>query len=203
MTTDLRVPLFAAALAFASPALSSPITYTADLSGPAEEPPVASTATGSTTIVFDSDAHLLSVDVDFAGLVGTTTASHIHCCTGTPFAGTAPVATQVPTFVDFPLGVTSGTYSRDFDLSDPASWNPAFIADHGGTAASAEAALSAGLAGGMAYLNVHSTFAPSGEIRGFLVASSVSLPGTLALIASAFAAALAVRRQSRPGTARG
>lgn len=199
MTTDLRPVLLAVAIAIASPAaVAVPITYTADLSGPAEEPPNASPGTGSATVVFDADASALRVDVDFAGLVGTTTAAHIHCCTSAPFSGIAPVATQVPTFVDFPLGVTSGTYSRDFDLQELTSWNPAFVTAHGGTAAGAQAGLAAGLADGRAYLNIHSSFAPGGEIRGFLVAA-VPEPGTFALLlAAAMAAAFrgGVRRRA-------
>jgi hypothetical protein len=47
-------------------------------------------------------------------------------------------------------------------------WNPAFITAHGGTPASAETALLAGLAANEAYLNIHSNTHPGGEIRGFL-----------------------------------
>jgi hypothetical protein len=62
-------------------------------------------------------------------------------------------------------------------MSLAASYNPAFIASHGATVASAEAALYAGLLADKAYLNIHTTFRPGGEIRGFLVPE----PGTMAL----------------------
>ena len=64
--------------------------------------------------------------------------------------------------------MTAGTYTRTFDMTNPASYNPAFVTANGGTAASAEQALLAGLLGGQAYLNVHTTMFPGGEIRGFL-----------------------------------
>ena len=48
------------------------------------------------------------------------------------------------------------------------SYNPAFVTAHGGTVAGAEADLLAGLKAGQAYLNIHSSTFPGGEIRGFL-----------------------------------
>ena len=69
----------------------------------------------------------LRVEVSFSGLVGTTTAPHIHCCTASPLSGNAGVATLTPTFTGFPLGVTSGTYH----LTLSPSWNPAFVTAHG------------------------------------------------------------------------
>src|SRR5207237_4095828 len=89
---------------------AGPITYTATLTGPGESPPNASPGTGFADVFFDTAAHSLRVIVDFSGLLGTTTASHIHCCTVIPFSGTANVATTTPTFAGFPLGVTSGHY---------------------------------------------------------------------------------------------
>jgi len=156
-----------------TPAFAAPIVYTASLSGPAESPSNPSTGTGFTTVTIDVAAHTLRVQVNFSGLISTTTASHIHACTAVPFFGAVGIATQTPTFVNFPLGVSAGTYDRTFDTTDPASWNASFITANGGTPAGAEAALAACLASGRAYLNVHSTLLPGGEIRGFLVESGV------------------------------
>ncbi len=161
--------ILALALCLAGIAFAGPITYTATLTGPGESPPNASPGTGFATVTIDTMAHTLFVDVSFSGLLGTTTASHIHCCTAVPFTGTANVATQTPTFAGFPLGVTSGIYMNTFDTSLTATYNAPFVTGNGGTAAGAEAALAAGLASGVAYLNIHSTVDPGGEIRGFLV----------------------------------
>ena len=113
------------------------------LSGLNENPPNGSSAIGSALITFDTVTSMMTVNVAFTGLSGTTTASHIHCCVSPP--GNAGVATTVPTFTGFPLGVTSGTYVQTFDMLNPASYNPAFVAAHGGTAVSAEAASRAGI----------------------------------------------------------
>lgn len=154
-------------------------TFQASLTGAQENPANGSPGTGFATVRFDSGADLLSVAVTFSGLEGTTTASHIHCCV--PPGGNAMVATTVPTFTGFPLGVTSGSYFRIFDLTQASSFNPAFISAHGGTVAGAEATLVAGLEAGDAYLNIHTTLFPGGEIRGFL--EPVPEPATISLLA--------------------
>jgi hypothetical protein len=152
-----------------SQGLSSPINFIASLDGPSEAPPNASPGTGFATGILDTAAHTLELHVTFADLIGTTTAAHIHAATAVPGAGTAGVATQVPTFTGFPLGVTSGKYdSPVFDLTLTSSWNPTYINAHGGTPAGAEAALATAVLDGRAYLNIHSSFSPGGEIRGFL-----------------------------------
>lgn len=147
---------------------AAPLTYTATLSGAAEAPPNASPGTGFAQVDIDVVAHTLRVQVAFSGLLGITTASHVHAPTAVAGVGTAGVATQTPTFTGFPLGVTSGTYDHTFNTLDPASWNATFVTNNGGTAAGAEAAFALALTEGRAYLNVHSQFATGGEIRGFL-----------------------------------
>jgi hypothetical protein len=119
----------------------------------------------------------------FSGLEAGTTASHIHCCI--PPGGNAGVATAVPTFPGFPLGVTSGTYSMTFDLTQASTYNPAFVTAQGGTIAAAEAALETALVAGNTYLNIHTMAFPGGEIRGFL--SAVPEPSTWAMMLIGFA----------------
>src|SRR5439155_8666281 len=99
------------------------VVYTANLDGPSESPPNASPATGFAAVTQDLALHRLEVNVSFSGLTGTTTASHIHAPTASPFTGTAGVATQTPSFAGFPLGVTSGTYDHLFDTLDTATYN--------------------------------------------------------------------------------
>jgi hypothetical protein len=149
-------------------ARANPIDYIASLTGPREDPPNASPGTGFADVTFDLFAHMMRVQITFSGLIGTTTASHIHSPTALPFTGKAGVATQVPTFANFPLGVTAGTYDMTFDTSLDSTYNPAFVAANGGSVAAAEAALAASLAAGTSYLNIHTTEFPGGEIRGFL-----------------------------------
>jgi len=144
------------------------IEYSANLTGPGESPPNNSPGTGFATVTTDDVANTLFVDVSFSGLTAGTTASHIHSPTASPGTGTAGVATMVPTFTNLPLGVTSGDFSQLLDLTMTSAYNPTFVSANGGTAAGAEAALLSGLAAGEAYLNIHTTNFPGGEIRGFL-----------------------------------
>lgn len=157
----------AAPMLLCSLAHANPVTYSASLSGAAEAPPNASPGTGSAWVVYDPAAHSLSISFSFSGLLGTTTAAHIHAATAVPGAGTAGVATQTPRFVGFPVGVTAGSYSQVFDTSLATSWNPAYVTANGGITG-AETAFASALAEGKAYLNIHTTVVPGGEIRGFL-----------------------------------
>jgi hypothetical protein len=155
--------------AFLTNAQAHEVVYAARLSGPDESPANDSTGVGFAKITLDFDLFTMRVEADFGDLQGTVTASHIHAPTAVPFAGTAGVATQTPSFTGFPTGVTSGSYDHTFDLTLASSYNPAFIAANGGTISSASNALFAALAQGRAYLNIHTTTFPGGEIRGFLV----------------------------------
>ena len=172
--------------------------YEATLSGPAESPPNASPGTGVARItIVDDVLDTMRVEVTFSGLLGTSTIGHIHCCTTTPGSGAMPPATQVPSFVGFPTGATSGTYDHTFDLLDSATYNPAFVTANGGTVQGAELAFLSGLDTGRAYMNVHSTVFPGGEIRGFLTA--VPEPSTWAMMILGFAGVgfMAYRRRNQ------
>jgi hypothetical protein len=185
MTRLLGAVVFVVALAFITPPCRADIIrYVATLTGPGESPPNTSPATGFAEVDLNTVAQTMRVQVTFSGLLGTSTASHIHSPTALPFTGTAGVATTTPTFPGFPLGVTSGTYGQTFDLTLASSYNPAFVTANGGSVPAAEAALIASLAAGTSYLNIHSTFAPGGEIRGFLVpAAAIPEPSSFALFA--------------------
>ena len=183
-----------------------PITLTATLVGSNEVPPSGSPGTGFATVTIDSVLNTMQVNINFSGLLSTTsagapsgtTASHIHCCLASPqLTGVnAGVATTTPTFPGFPLGVTSGTYSQLFDMTLASSYNPSFISGSlvpSHTVSEAEAVLFAGLFNQETYLNIHTNAFPGGEIRGFLI--PVPEPITLSLFSAGLAGAIAMRRR--------
>lgn len=187
----LRALIVAAAFALAAPAASAMI-YTAELRGDAENPPNASAGSGFVSVDFDTDAHTMQIEASWSGLLGPTTVAHIHCCT-TPDMN-AGVATTTPSFPDFPVGVLSGSYSRSFNTLLTSTYSAAFLTAAGGTAEGAEAALKAGLDGGLAYFNVHSESFPGGELRGNL--TPIPEPSQLALMALGLGlVAVAMRRR--------
>ena len=183
-----RITLFVlvAALMLPAPAAyATPITFVAHLSGANENPANASPATGVATVLLDAAAHTIQLNVTFSGLTTNDVAAHIHCCLPFPFDPVnIGVATTLPAFPGFPLGVTSGSYSSAvLSLTDPGTYNPAFVTLEGGIA-NAEAALVAGIENDETYLNIHTVQFPGGEIRGFLV---VPEPSTFLLLGAGLA----------------
>ncbi len=176
------VLLSASLLFLCNPVRANTIHFHADLFGSAESPANISPGTGLADVYFDDVAQTMEVVVSFSGLLGTTTASHIHAATASPNTGTAGVATTTPTFTGFPSGVTSGAYDHIFDMTLASSFNPAYVTSHGGTTASASAALESALLANEAYLNIHSTAYTGGEIRGFLHAVPDAASTVLLLI---------------------
>ena len=179
-----------AALAFGGSAQAA--VYIATLNGANQNPVNASPATGIATFTFDPVTNMMEVQVTFSGLTSPATAAHIHCCIAPP--GNTGVASTTPTYPGFPAA-TSGTYDQTFNMLSLTSYNSAFVTANGGTAASAEAALLAGIAAGNAYFNIHDVNNPGGEIRGFLI--PVPEPGTWALMITGFGLLGATLRRGR------
>ena len=154
---------------------AAPIIFTASLDGASENPPnaVDSLGTGLATVTYDDSVSTLRVQIGFTGLTGFTTAAHIHCCVATPATPTSQPHFPISPWVN-------GAYDYVLDLTMVSSFGASFVGLHGGTAASSEAALLAGLLAGLAYVNIHTTVFPGGEIRGFL--TTVPEPAGLALV---------------------
>ncbi|WP_293405838.1 CHRD domain-containing protein [Phenylobacterium sp.] len=181
------------ALAGLAPAgsVQAATVYKATLLGANENPPVASPGGGVAFLTIDGD--LLTVSTTFSNLIGDVAAAHVHCCAPAP--ANVGVATQIPSFPGFPTGVTSGTYNQGFDLGALGTYNPAFVTANGGTAQGARTALLTALNGGQAYFNVHTSFAPGGEIRGQF--ALIPEPASWALMIAGFGIAGAAIRWRR------
>jgi hypothetical protein len=118
------------------------MTYAVALLGQNDVPPSITPATGTLIGTFDNTTSTLSFTIMFNGLLGPTTAAHIH---GPGAAGTN--AGVIIPFTTFPLGVTSGTYTNSFVLTPTqVAW----------------------LNSGLLYVNIHTPIYPGGEIRGQL-----------------------------------
>ena len=115
-------------------------TFKATMNAANERPtPNASTATGTSTLIFDIDTKIFTVSTTYTGLTGTAIASHIH-------KGDATVAGPVL----FPF--TNVTVSPIVYTSAPL-----------------DALQEADLRAGLYYTNVHTALNPGGEIRGQLI----------------------------------
>ena len=186
-------------LAVGSSASAASLVYIGTLNGAQESPSVTTTGVGDVMVTIDTAALTMRVETTFSGLTSGTTAAHIHCCFVPGGPANVMVATGVPSFPDFPMGVTSGSYDKTFDLTDAATYNPDFVTNNGGTVDSARAALLDGLSRHDAYFNIHTSANPTGEIRDFLVQcppSHVPEPGLLGLLGTAGAGLLLRRRRT-------
>jgi len=193
--SSVLIAALAVGVSVATPSYAHLQYYAATFSGAAESPANLSPGTGSALVTFDMDLFTMRVEANFTGLLGTTSASHIHCCTVNPGVLNAGVATISPSFTGFPLGVRAGIYDHTFDMALTGSYHPNFLAANGGMASNAFNALLLGLDQGRAYFNIHTSSFGGGEIRGFL--QPVPEPETYALLLAGLGlmALTAVRRK--------
>ena len=174
----------AATLATAAPALAHEVIYVGTLSGAKEVPPNLSPATGTAKLTINDHENTIRVEFSFANLMGGLTAAHIHGPTAVADSGTAGVMTTLPTFPGTPIGLKSGVFDQTFDYDLASSWNPSFLngAPRNGDTSLAFATLITAIGDGKAYLNLHSTSVPGGEIRTFFQLAPVPEPETYALM---------------------
>jgi len=167
--TRLYVGFFAAlALAFAAPAGATIYSVNVSLDGP--QAGIASPATGSAALLIDDVLNTLDVNMTYSGLLGTVTNAHIHCCS-LPGVSSGVIIPWVPPMT---TGATSGTFINVFSLT---------------------ASQIAQVMSGLSYINIHTTFAGGGEIRGQITATPE--PGTLALMGIGLVGLGAGRRRLR------
>jgi hypothetical protein len=115
------------------------------MNGDQEVPPVTTTGIGIINGTYDESTNTLSFNVEFNGLTSNTTAAHFH--------GPAPPGINAGVqigWTGFPTGVTSGSYSNSFVLTQQQE---------------------ADLLAGLWYANIHTTLHGGGEIRGQMLTS--------------------------------
>jgi hypothetical protein len=139
---------------FASLALASAQSFTVSLDGP--QAATISPGTGSGTLTLNLD-NTVSYNISFSGLLGNTTVAHIHG-PAAPLVDAGVI--QGLTFVGG-AGTTSGTLA-----GTTGAFTPAQVTS---------------LINGLTYVNIHSGFDTSGEIRGQIYL--IPEPATLSLAA--------------------
>lgn len=122
---------------------------------------VVSNATGTWTGTLNPSTNVLSWTMTFSGLTTNSSASHIHA--QAPTSTTASVVLNFATFAGstITLGATSGSASGTINLSTQAATPPSLTV-------SGDSLLKA-INAGQAYVNVHTSQYPAGEIRGQIV----------------------------------
>jgi hypothetical protein len=121
-------------------------TFTATLTGAQQVPPVASSGTGTGSVVLNAAQTQITVNLTFAGLTTPANVAHIHG-PGAPGVN-APILFP---FSGVPAAPSGSIPQQSFAIT---------------------AAQVADLQAGLYYMNVHSTMFPNGEIRGQLQCAS-------------------------------
>jgi hypothetical protein len=160
-----------AAICFGAPAQATQITYTTDLSGVRDPTDTGSTATGTGTIIVDTDAQTVDATIEVHGLKFNDLAHHLaHSRMGPIHLHQYHANGDVDLIVPFPFGDSYAETADGFTVTV-----------HGYRYADGQAALGASipfdafiasLADGKILLNVHTQAFGDGEISGYLVPST-------------------------------
>lgn len=159
----------AVAAALAAPIAANAVvtTFSLNLTGAMEVPPVNSPAVGSATVAIDSTAGLIDVNLVALGLAGMFSAAHIH---NAMVGENGPVVYDLGANADFSGPVTVG----GFDVPN----SHALVLD--------DASIDMTLAQGIQqqpwnyYINLHTDAYPDGELRGQL--APIPEPETYAMM---------------------
>jgi hypothetical protein len=142
--------------AAASPAAAQRVTLTANMTGGGETPAIVTGSFGSATVIVNVPAQTISYRVDVVNLPSGATGGHIHVGPKEIVSGPIIFNFNVPNNI-----------SNDFSVSGAFSCADVTLRPDQGIR-SCEDAIQA-VAGGNAYVNVHSAVNPGGEIRGQLI----------------------------------
>jgi hypothetical protein len=146
---------------------------TGDMSGYLEAPPVSSAAEGEFSAKIDDSGDKITYRIEYEGLEGTITQSHIHfgqrSVSGGISAWLCETATNPSPSASTPTCPQSGTVTgtiTPLEVVGPGS--PPAVPPNGGQGINPGEfeELVAAIRAGRAYANVHSNKFPAGEIRG-------------------------------------
>lgn len=152
-----------AAVACSSDATTTPVskivTFKATMNGASELPTNTSAGTGTFTATLDTATNIFTYDFTFTGLGTNVTSGHIHG----PAAANASAGTTINfatlAGATFSVGATSGT-GRGVSTLNAANQITTTVKGD---------SLQKLLFAGLAYVNIHTTAFPAGEIRGQII----------------------------------
>lgn len=152
--------------ALALPAVAEAVRFEAILSGDAQRPPVATTATGLAEITVEPDTLNVTWTITFSGLSGDPVAAHFH--------GPATEEETAPPVIDLGSGAYGATADTQAAAGTSGGTTEGTVADAflEGSARLTEDQI-ADLVAGRYYLNIHTADHPNGEIRGQIIAVPV------------------------------
>jgi hypothetical protein len=146
--------LFVFAMCVAGSAFAGGNNFSATLSGAQELPEVVTPATGKIKAKFDKGFTEVTVDLEIKNLVGSLTGAHLHC---------ARPAVNGPVVIGL---ISPGPLSFDGKRIRGTLTNADFTGAVCSVPVTNIVALAFAMQNGLIYVNVHSDFSPTGEIRG-------------------------------------